>query len=117
MSYLAQAQLQADPDFGRRVASVNVQQADFFRSQPEPAAALAAAVMRDDIGAGLVLLRLAAGAPTMADKVDNGDGTVDQSKITDAELLAITQANWPVVAALYFDADGHPLTPLIDKIR
>jgi len=33
--------------------------------------------------------------------VDNGDGTIDQAKCTDADLLSLTQAHWPTVAELY----------------
>jgi hypothetical protein len=66
--------------------------------------------MRDEAGPGAALLRLDAAGPGIADKVDNGDGTIDQSKVTDADLLSLTQANWPVVAGLYFQEDGTPIT-------
>jgi len=41
--------------------------------------------------------------------VDNGDGTIDQSLVLDADLLSLTQANFPTVAALYFDSEGTPI--------
>jgi hypothetical protein len=52
---------------------------------------------------------MAAGEAGVADKVDNGDGTIDQSKVTDADLLSMTQAHWPTVAALYYNSDGSPI--------
>ena len=75
-------------------------------------AACAGAVLRDDPGPGSTLLRLAASAPGIADEANNGDGTIDQSKVTDGELLSITQANFPTVAHLYFDSEGAPVGKL-----
>ena len=111
MSYLAQSQLETDADFQRRVNSVNVQQSETYKDDGRAdIAATARAILRNDAGPGGALLRLAAGGPGIADKVDNGDGTIDQSKVTDADLLSLTQANFPVVAGLYFNADGTPIT-------
>jgi hypothetical protein len=110
MSYMAQALLETDAGFNRRVRSVNTQQAATFIDDGRPdMAATARAVLHDDPGPQQALLRLAAGGPGIADLVDNGDGTVDQTKVTDADLLALTQANWPHVATLYFDETGTPL--------
>jgi hypothetical protein len=61
------------------------------------------------MGLWVTFNRLAAAGPGIADKADNGDGTVDQSKVTDADLLSLTQANWPTVAGLYFQEDGSPI--------
>ena len=113
MSYLAQSQLETDGDFQRRVYSVNVQQANtykgdarpaFCRPSPRPYSATSPAP-------GATLLRLDAAGPGIADKADNGDGTIDQSQVTDDDLLSLTQANWQaeVVAGLYFDPEGVPL--------
>jgi hypothetical protein len=110
MSYLAQSQLENDETFRRRTSAASIQQAEVFKdSQLANEKALAAAIMRGELQPGAALNRLAAGGPGIAEKVDTGDGTVDQSLVTDADLLALTQANWPVVAALYYDADGAPL--------
>lgn len=110
MSYEAQAQLELDHDFQVRVRSCCVQQAGTFKDDQRPAwAALADGVLRDDGGYISTFVRMDAAGPGIADKVDNGDGTVDQAKVTDADLLSLTQANWPTVAGLYFAEDGTPL--------
>ena len=109
MSYLAQSQLEQDPAFQHRVRAVNTEQAQAFQNDGRPdIAACASAVLRDDSGPGSVLLRLAAGGPGIAAMVDNGDGTIDQSRVTDDDLLSLTQTNFPTVADLYFDDDGTP---------
>jgi hypothetical protein len=89
---------------------VAVQQAEIFKDDARPAwVAVAEGVMRDDGGLVLTFVRLNAAGPGIADKADNGDGTVDQAKITDADLLSLTQAQWPTVAGLYFTEDGSPI--------
>lgn len=110
MSYHAQSQLESDPTFQGRVRAVNVQQANTYKDDGRgDVAATADAVLRDDPGPGAALLRLAAAGPGIADRVDTGDGTIDQALVTDEDLLALTQANWPTVAALYYAEDGTPL--------
>ena len=108
MSYQTQSQLQTSPEFQARVYSVNVQQAAVYKDDARPAfVAVADAILKDEPGPGTALLRLDAAGPGIADKVDNGDGTIDQAKVTDDDLLALTQANWQVVAGLYFDETGN----------
>jgi hypothetical protein len=110
MSYQAQDQLTNDVTFSGRVRSCCVQQAETFKDDARPAwVAVANACLQGD---GLItnaFIRIEAGGPGIADKADNGDGTIDQAKITDADLLSLTQANWPVVAGLYFNEDGTPI--------
>jgi hypothetical protein len=72
--------------------------------------ALAQDVLRGGAETGLAFNRICAAGPGMADKVDTGDGTIDQALVLDGDLLALVQGNWPVVAALYFDTDGTPLS-------
>jgi hypothetical protein len=110
MSYLAQSQLEQDPTFQLRVRAVNTQQSEVFINDTRPdIAACARSVLRDEQGPSSGLLKFAAGGPGIADKVDNGDGTIDQSLVLDADLLSLTQANFPTVAALYFDSEGTPI--------
>lgn len=110
-NYLAQSQLEQDPTFQLRIRAVNTEQSQIFIDDGRPdIAACAKAVLRDDSGPGATLLRLAAAGPGIADKVSTGDGTIDQSLVTDADLLALTQANFPHTAALYFNTDGSPIT-------
>lgn len=109
MSYHAQSMLQSDPAFQGRVYSVDIQQASVYKDDARPAfVATADAILRDEPGPAAALLRLAAAAPEVAERVDNGDGTIDQSKVTDDDLLAITQGNWEAVSNLYFDEEGIP---------
>jgi hypothetical protein len=110
MSYQGQAQLEADFWWQQRNRSVAIQQAETFKDDQRPDwQATAQSILRDDPGFALTFSRIAAGGPGIADKADNGDGTIDQSKVTDADLLSLTQANWSVVAGLYFAEDGTPL--------
>ena len=110
MSYQAQAQLNDDMWFAARNRSVAVQQAEIFKDDARPDwVSVANECLRGNGEIYLAFTRIAAGGPGIADKADNGDGTIDQSKITDADLLSLTQANWPVVAGLYFNQDGTPI--------
>lgn len=110
MSYQAIALLTADQTFGGRSQAAATEQAEVFRNDARPDfVALASDVLR---GAGDVLLaftRIAAAAPGIGDKADNGDGTIDQANVTDADLLSLTQGNWQVIAGLYFTEDGTPI--------
>src|SRR5215469_10552283 len=95
MSYQAQWMLEGDADFSGRSRAAAVQQAATFGD------ALADRIRRDEAGPVTAFIRLNAAGPGIADKVDNGDGTIDQAAVTDADLLSLTQANWPIVDALY----------------
>lgn len=107
MSYLSQSQLEADTRFQNRTRAALTQQSLVFKDDGrEDIAALAGALLHDDPGTALAFQRMVAGSPGFADKVDNGDGTVDSTKVTDAELLAAVQAEFPTVAGLFFTDDG-----------
>jgi hypothetical protein len=109
MSYQAIAQLTDDPAFGSRIRAVTVEQSEsFVNDQRPPFVSVANACLQ---GSGVIYLaftRIEAAGPGIADKADNGDGTISQEKVTDADLLSLTQANWQVVADLYFNEDGSP---------
>jgi hypothetical protein len=110
MSYESQAQLEADYAFQQRSRAAAIQQAEIFKNDERAdIVALADGVARDEPGLAVAFIRLGAAGPGIADKVDQGNGTVDQSLVTDADLLALTQANWPVIAGLYFQSDGTPI--------
>jgi hypothetical protein len=109
MSYHAQALLEQDPTFQGRTRSVAVQQAETFKNDQRPAyVAVAEGILRDEGELWPCFNRLAAAGPGIADKVTTPEG-IDQSLVTDADLLSLTQANWPNVAALYFTEDGSPI--------
>jgi hypothetical protein len=110
LSYQAQAQLSADSTFNGRSQAAATQQAGIFINDQRPDFVAAAhAVLRADLDVLSAFVRTNAAGPGIADKVDNGDGTISQENVTDADLLSLTQANWPTVAALYFTPDGTPI--------
>jgi hypothetical protein len=110
MSYQAQDQLTQDATFQGRVRACCTQQANVFKDDARPEyVATAQAVLKGDDEVLTAFIRTEAAGPGIADKVDNGDGTIDQSNVLDADLLSLTQASWQVVAGLYFDAEGNPI--------
>lgn len=110
MSYKSQSQLENNGDFQQRTRAVCVQQANIFRADARPAwVSVANGVLKDEGNLWPTFNRLAAGAPGFADKVEQPNGDVDQTLITDEELLSVTQASWPIVAELYYNEDGTPI--------
>jgi hypothetical protein len=109
MSYQSQAQLEADTEFQGRASAAAVQQSTVFKDDQRPDfVALADAVLSGDYRLTSAFVRLDAAGPGIADTADQGDGTIDQSAVTDADLLSLTQANFPVIADLFFTAEGDP---------
>jgi len=109
LSYLAQDQLTNDAVFAGRSRACTVQQAETFKDDQRPGyVAVANACLAGDGEIYNAFLRMNAAGPGIADKADNGDGTIGQAKITDADLLSLVQSFWPTVAGLYFNADGTP---------
>ena len=110
MSYEAIAQLTNDITFGGRVTAAATEQAEVYKDDARPDfVALAGAMLRGDAGPTWTFIRTCAAGPGIGDKVDQGDGTIDQSLVTDADLLALIQATWQTVAGLYYDPEGIPL--------
>jgi hypothetical protein len=109
MSYQSQAQLEQDPDFQGRSTASAVQQAAVFKDDQRPDfVALAERILVGDHAYTTTFTRLDVAGPGIADKVDQGDGTIDQTQVTDADLLSLTQANFPVIADLFFTPEGEP---------
>lgn len=109
MSYQSQAKLLEDHDFQVRMDSCCTEQAHIFKDDARPDfVALAQDVMRDGEHVS-TFVRLGAGAPGVADKVEQPNGAIDSSLVTDGDLLAIVQANWPTVTSLYYTSDGTAL--------
>ena len=110
MSYQAIDQLTNDAEFGGRVRACTVQQAESYKDDQRPDfVAVANACL---VGTGEIyntFTRLEAAGPGIADQADNGDGTIDQAKVDDADLLSMTQSFWQVVASLYYSEDGVPI--------
>lgn len=109
MAYLTQSLLASDAVFVGRVRACATEQAEVFRSDTRPDfVALAESVLRGEADGTFALVRIFASSPGIADKAATGDG-IDQSLVTDADLLSLTQANWEVVAGLFYDDTGAPL--------
>jgi hypothetical protein len=108
-TYLAQWRLTYDADFTSRQRACLTQQADHWKDDERgDISALAFALLRGDPDALLTFQVMIGASPGFAESVDNGDGTIDSSRVQDGEILATVQALWPTVAAIYFDADGAP---------
>jgi hypothetical protein len=102
VSYQSQTLLANDPAFQQRVKACAVQQTNTFGGSTDAGEAeLAAAVIRDQSAQLFSLYNTSAASPGFADTVDQGDGTVDSTLISDPEILATVQAVWPIVAGAY----------------
>jgi hypothetical protein len=109
MSYSNIDALTFDPAFAGRVRACCVEQAETFRNDARPDfVALANSVLRGEAEGVLSFVRVTAAAPGIADKATTPDG-IDQSLITDEDVLSTVQANWQVVAGLYYAEDGTPI--------
>ena len=84
------------------------QRADIYKDDERPEfVALAESLLRQDNGAEVeTFVSLLANSPGFADKVDQGDGTVDSTQIEDAEIQAAVDFQWPVVSALFYPAES-----------
>lgn len=113
MSYLTYALLTEDVDFGRRSRSCIFQQATYFLkddSQTAQVHAMCGALLKSEPAPTVGMLQAIAAGPNFDVEVDNGDGTIDSSKVQDEEILSQCQAMLPEIAALYFDDTGAPIT-------
>jgi hypothetical protein len=89
--------------------NIPVEQADSYINDQRPDfVAVAQSVLKGFSNELDAFVRLAAAGPGISDKVDIGDDSIDQTAVTDADLLSLTQASWQVVAGLYFNTDGTP---------
>jgi hypothetical protein len=112
MSYTVADSLYTDIVFRGRVRACTVEQADSFRADSRPdVVALSNSLLRGEPHTTETFLRLTASAPGIADSADAGGGTVDQSKVTDLQLLSSVQNGYPMVAGLYYQPDGSLRPP------
>jgi hypothetical protein len=109
MSYEDIDQLTQDHTFQGRVRACTVQEAENFRNDARPLfVALAEDTLRGGGATTLAFVRI--GAASMAGAAQQpAHDAVDQSLITDAAILANVQANWEVVAGLFYDDAGAAL--------
>jgi len=107
MSYHSQDLLRTDTTFQARVRSCVTEQSENFKNDARPDFHnLACDALR---GAEHVLdtfYRCVATSPGFATEVENPDGTIDQSKVGDLEILSATQNQYPVVVSLWYMPDG-----------
>ena len=109
MSYQSIDQLTKDPDFIGRTNAAATEQAQVFINDARPDyVALAESVLKGAAGPLNAFARMNASGPGIGEKVDIGNDKIDQSQVTDADLLALTQGNWPIVGELFFAEDGTP---------
>ena len=113
MSYLTYTLLTEDVNFGRRSRSCITQQANIYLNDGRADfVALSKSLLRgDSINQLVTLLNGICAGPGFDTEIDNGDGTIDSSKITDNEILSQCQSIYPTVAALYYDDTGAPIAP------
>jgi hypothetical protein len=112
VSYQSQWQLAADVGFVGRSRACIVQQSELYGlpSSNAQVRALAGSLLVDDNPQEwITFLNVMAAGPGLADKVDQGDGTIDSTLIDDEEILSSVQNEFPGVAALFYDAAGEPL--------
>jgi hypothetical protein len=111
MTYQSHWNLNYDTAFNERTRACLTEQGLVFVNAADPAyVALAHAILRADIGVTSTFISVVAGSPGLADTADpDGDGTIDDALITDEQLLSTVQAQWPTVAALFFDPEGNPI--------
>src|SRR6478672_10090835 len=104
MTYLAQDQLTYDPTFGGRVRSSVTEQSLVFQNDARPDfVALANSCLLGESEPLLTFNRLIAAAPGLAAQADTGEGTVDQSRIGDPDILSAVQADFPTVVSLFYN--------------
>lgn len=117
MSYHVQHTLANQSDFNPRVTACCTEQSESFINDGRPQfVSLAKALLRGDGPMQYTFVRVCAAAPGMADKADTGEVNdigqpiLDHTQISDEDILAAVQADFPTVAALYFDDTGAPIT-------
>lgn len=116
-TYHVQHILANGSDFNPRVAMCCVEQSEIFINDARAQfISLSKALLKNDGDIQYAFVRICAAGPGMAAKADTGQMNdtgqpiIDQTQITDEDILSSVQANFPTVAALYFDDTGAPIT-------
>ena len=103
MSYEQISRLVLDEPLAQRVQACVWEQASIFIDDGRgDIAAFANQTLRSPISIKSMWMPVIANSPGFAEKVD------DTTQITDGDLLASVQANWPRLAKLYYNDDGTP---------
>lgn len=107
LSYQTIDQLTKDYSFIGRVTAATTEQAGVYMNDGRANwVSLAEDVLKGEEGPINAFVRIAASGPGIGDKVDSGDGTINQGLVTDGDILSLVQANWQVVVELF-----HPTPP------
>lgn len=105
MSYEQQTRLRSDGSLQARTSAVVFEQALIFKDDGRlDMAALAKRHLADASEVLTIWMPYMAATPGFADHA------LDTSQITDADLLAATQAHWPTVASVFYNDDGSPIS-------
>jgi hypothetical protein len=108
MAYQDIDALTRDELFTGRVRACCTEQALVFRNDTRPEmSALADDLLRANSPALLTFVAIVAAAPGLAERAAV-EGGVDQTLISDADILASVQGAWPIVADLLYS--GPPAT-------
>jgi hypothetical protein len=119
VSYLTYALLTEDVNFGRRSRACINYTANLKNQDSDPAiAALANDLLKQEPLQTVVLLNSICAGPNFSDIVDNGDGTIDSSKITDEDITSHTDNMFSEVARIFYpySADTPPSQPVISGV-
>jgi hypothetical protein len=113
MSYLTYAFLTEDVNFGRRSRACINETANSLNQSDNPAiAALATDLLKQEALQTTVMLNSICAGPNFSIIVDNGDGTIDSTKISDEDIKAHTQAMFTEVAWVFYpDLTAPPDIP------
>jgi len=101
MSYATRAALGFDAAFRDRCIACAREQALIFKDDGRPDMAALADSILENGGNANGLVDLVIMAPNFAD-------TTDSSTVADADILAATQAQWPVYAGVVYGVDEPP---------
>jgi hypothetical protein len=110
VSYLTYALLIENREFSRRArGAINEQSNAFLGDRDLAVAALARDLLRVNPAPLQTMLHAICAGPGFDEAADVGDGTIDQSLISDEEIRSQTQVMFPRVASLFYDNKGVPI--------
>lgn len=117
MSYLTYAKLLGDGEFGMRARACINEQANAFSDQTgSPVDLLAVDLLKQEALQTNVMLNAIAAGPNFATIIDNGDGTIDSTRITDEDILAHTQVMFSEVARIFYPPAAAPPVPSVTSV-
>jgi hypothetical protein len=117
MTLQAQWNLTYDDHFRSRSRACITNQAAVFGAGDIPVeVALAQDLLLEDAQKISTFLTLLAGYQDFDVLVDNGDGTVDSTKLTDEQILEAVDALFPTVADLFYGGSPNIVVPEVTSV-